>query len=66
MEAVRFSGAVKARKVLWSRRWSAQTIGAARITGTVALAQTVIIGGFNVGPLVPFIAPQGIGRVHVE
>jgi uncharacterized protein (TIGR03437 family) len=34
-------------------------IGAAHVSGTVNPGQTVMIDGFNVGPLVPFIAPQG-------
>lgn len=33
-------------------------IGAARVTGTIAPGQMVVISGINVGPLAPFLAPK--------
>jgi hypothetical protein len=34
-------------------------IGAAKATGTVALGETIAIGGINLGPLAPIVAPAG-------
>jgi len=38
-------------------------IGAAKVSGTVAPGQIVLIGGINLGPLIPVIAPAGAAPV---